>query len=591
MILQALKGYYDRLAGDSGNDSIPMLGFARQKIHFCLVLDREGNLVGENDLRIKEGNKTFIPELIVPEPVIRSGLTIRANFLWDNSGYVLGADNKEKPDRVVEKFQEFKKIQRTICEGLEDEGIIAVLRFLDKWKPEKAPDLPTWKEMAGLNLVFRLDGEAHFIHERQAVRDRWIKFNIGNSSESQGMCLITGTDGSIARLHRPIKGVPGSQTSGAALVSFNLDAFKSYGKDRNFNAPIGEDSAFAYCTALNWLLRRESRQKIQIGDAMIVFWTERKSVAENLFADLFDTDLGTAEDEAEDKSALRDLKAIVEAAREGRILDALEEPGVPFYLLALSPNASRLSVRFWQVSTVGEIVGNIASHFRQIEVVKSFASEPKYPSARTLLRETVSRNDSSKAWEKDKKVSPLLAGAFIRSVLTGEPYPQNLLPILLMRIRTDQTVNYLRAALIKACLVRNFSNREVSVSLDKENTNIGYRLGRLFALFERIQAEANPGINSTIRDKYFGSAAATPRNIFPMLVNLAQQHLGKLRRDTDKKGYALSYDAKIEEIVGALPAGALPAFLDPETQGLFAVGYYHQRQSFFQKKPEKKEEE
>ncbi|MEN6441443.1 MAG: type I-C CRISPR-associated protein Cas8c/Csd1 [Syntrophobacter sp.] len=592
MILQALKGYYDRLSADPDTKGVPLLGFARQKVHFCLVLDKTGKLIAENDLRLRQDKKALPLELIVPEPVIRSGLTVRANFLWDNTGYVLGADNKEKPARLVEKFNKFKSTQREVCGDLQDEGMQAVLRFLDDWNPENAVSLSDWKEMAGQNIVFRLDGETRYVHDRPEIRGRWMAYYAGKAAESKaGMCLVSGSEGPIARIHQSIKGVPGAQTSGAALVSFNLDAFTSYGKDQNLNAPIGEEAAFGYCTALNWLLRKESRQKVRIGDAIITFWAEKESLVEGLLADLLGADISQVETDAEDKAVVRDVRIILEAARDGRLQDAVREPETRFYVLALSPNASRLSVRFWHVGTVGEIICNISDHFRHMEIKKSFDNEPAYPSARSLMRETVSKNDPGTAWEKDERVSPLLAGAFLRSVLTGAPYPGNLLPLLLMRIRMDQTVNYLRAALIKACLVRNYNLGEVSVALDKNSTDTGYRLGRLFAVFERIQSAANPGINSTIRDKYFGSAAATPRNIFPMLWSLSQQHIGKLRKDSEKKRLAGFFDAKIEDIASALDATALPAFLNPESQGLFFLGYYHQRQDLFTGKTEHSEEE
>ena len=322
---------------------------------------------------------------------------------------------------------------------------------------------------------------------------------------------------------------------------------------------------------------------MKIGDATVIFWTGRESEAENIFAGLFDTDIDLDQTDAEDADSLHKLRIILKAARNGRLAEEIEEPDVPFYLLALSPNAARLSVRFWLVSTVREVIQNLEKHYKRLEIVKNFDSDLSHPSPRTLLRETVSHKDPGKSWEKDEKVSPVLAGAFLRSILGGGRYPEDLLPMLLMRIGADQTMNYLRAAMIKAFLIRNH-NKEVSVSLDESNTKIGYRLGRLFAVFERIQASANPSISSTIRDKYFGSAAATPRNIYPVLWGLSQQHIGKMRKDVEKQGYARFLDAKVEEIASAIGAEPLPAFLSPEDQGLFYLGYYHQRKDLFTKK-------
>lgn len=584
MILQSLKKYYDRLV-DSKSEGIPAFGFARQKIHFCLVIDRDGKPAPAPvmDLRISEGKKPRPVELIIPEPVIRS-VDISANFLWDNTGYVLGADSKDKPDRTLKAHDEFKNTAHLIGDAVDDEGMKAVLRFLDGWNPQDAPNLPYWKEMIGQNLVFRLAGDRCYVHERPAVRSAWLRRYAEESGDARGMCLVTGLEDSLSRLHPAIKGVAGAQSGGAALVSFNLNAFTSYGKEQNLNAPIGREAAFAYTTALNWLLRGDSRQKVRIGDAAVVFWAERETPAESLLAGLLDPQTDADIPESSDAGPMRDLRIILEAAREGRIQDAVGEPDVPFYVLGISPNAARLSVRFWHMSTVGEIVRNIGRHFRNASIERSFDSDPEYPSVWRFLRETAPLG-------KSENVSPLLAGAFMRSVLTGSLYPQNLLLSVLVRIRADRRINTLRAALIKACLIRNHDHREVGMSLDSSNTNIGYRLGRLFAVFERIQSAANPGISSTIRDKYFGAAAVTPQKILPTLFGLAQQHLAKLRREPDHKGHAVFYDKKIQEIVSTFDASPLPSFLNPENQGLFAIGYYHQRQDFYAGKTMPKEEE
>ena len=295
------------------------------------------------------------------------------------------------------------------------------------------------------------------------------------------MCLVTGEDGPIARLHPAIKNVMGAQSSGASLVSFNLDAFKSYGKDQNLNAPIGEKAAFSYTTSLNWLLRSESRQKIRVGDTTIVFWAERKTEVEDIFAELLSPSQDGDTQEAEDSSAVRHVRVILEAVRNGRVQDAVSQPDTPFYILGLSPNASRLSVRFWLVSTIEKIVSRVCLHLSQMQIVENFQNEPEFlhPPIWRLLRETAALNET-------KNISPLLAGAFARAVLSGELYPPNLLSALFMRIRADHTVNRLRAGLIKAFLMRNH-HMEIAVSLDKSNMNIGYRLGRLFAVLERVQ--------------------------------------------------------------------------------------------------------
>lgn len=584
MILHALDMYYDRLV-ESGDEAIPLPGFGRQKVHFCLVIDREGNLaVDPHSLCRKEGSKLIPRDVIVPEPVKRT-VGIAANFLWDNTGYVLGSDSKGKPERTADTFAAFKQFQHLVAGDSDDEGMKAVLRFLEKWSPADSERLAGWEEIADKNVVFRLfdDDRPRYIHERPKVREAWLRYCTSKDDAPRGMCLVTGENGPVARLHPAIKNVIGAQSSGAALVSFNLDAFKSYGKDQNLNAPIGEKAAFSYTTSLNWLLRSESRQKIRIGDTTIVFWAERKTEVEDIFAELLSpTEHGDTQ-EAEDSTAVQRVRVILKAAREGRIQDAVPQPDTPFYILGLSPNASRLSVRFWLASTVEKILSRVWLHLSQIQIVESFQNEPEFhPPMWQLLRETAALNET-------KNISPLLAGAFARAVLSGTPYPPSLLSSLLVRIRSDHKVNRLRAGLIKAFLMRNHQ-MEITVSLDKNNTNIGYRLGRLFAVLERVQENANKGINSTIRDKYFGSASATPRSIFPALLSLSQKHLSKLRRDEEKKGTYVYLDRNIEEILTALEAKPLPAFMDSTEQGLFSIGYYHQRKDLFTKESDKKGE-
>jgi CRISPR-associated protein Csd1 len=574
MILHALKDYYDRVSV-SGPD-LPLFGFARQKVPFCLLINEDGTPANPPviDLRDHEGKSPRRRELIVPQPIKRSGTGYAPNFLWDNTGYVLGADTKGDPKRAAQSHESFKNFHSKMGENISDKGMKAVLGFLGKWNPVNASSLPYWEELAGQNVVFRLTEDQCYVHEREIPRAAWLRQCSEKEAKVEGMCLVTGQVGPVARLHPDIKGVFGAQAKGAALVSFNLDAFKSYAKDQNFNAPVGEEAAFAYTTALNWLLRDGSDQKIRIGDTSIVFWTEKRTMAESLLSAILNLNMRDEGEVSQDRTPTTRLRAILEAARDGRIQDAVEEPDVPFYILGLAPNASRLSVRFWHVSTVGKIVENVGKHLREIAIAKSYPGEPEYPPLWQIVRETAPQG-------KSENISPLLAGGIVRAVLSGWNYPANLLPAILMRIRADHNVNRLRAGLIKAFLMRNSQLTEVDVSLDKFNKDTGYLLGRLFAILERAQDRANPAISSTIRDKYFGSAAATPQNVFPILFRLGQQHLGKLRRDNEKKRFAGWLDRLIEEIVHILPAQNFPAFLDSRSQGLFVIGYYHQRQDFF----------
>ena len=498
MILQALNGYYERLAEDDEKD-LPVPGFSMGKAHFALQIDRNGNLIRPLDIRVKKGKKQ-VPK-IINAPAVMKASGIRSNFAWDNTGYVLGADNKGKPDRALKTFEAFKEFQHQLCDGIEDEEVQCVLKFLDSWKPENAPDLDYWDEMAGQNVVFLIEGKRQYFHESPIVRKRWIQYQMENASDVTARCLVTGQNASIARLHPKIKGVRGAQTVGASIVSFNLEAFTSYNKKQSFNAPVSEGAAFAYTAALNYLLQPDSRQKIQIGDASTVFWTERKTVCETFFGAVFDSS-------DSDNKQIRDY---LTAVQKGKMPEEIEdEVDINFFILGLSPNASRLSVRFWHVSTVKEISERLGRHFTDLEIEKQHPDNPDFPGMWQLLRQTAVQN-------KLDNVSPVMAGAFMRSILTGKPYPSSLLSAVITRIRADQTINYYRAAMIKACIVRHKKlNMEVTVGLNLESTNRAYRLGRLFATLESIQiAGHGRKLNKTIRNSYFASASATPRAVFP----------------------------------------------------------------------------
>ena len=569
MILHALNNYYDRLK-DNADVGIPFLGFSSQRIHFALMLNREGNLLQVLDLRETQGKKLLPKQMTVPEAVIKS-VNIAANFMWDNTGYVLGADNKGKPERSLGTFGAFKKLHHDIGDEVDDEGMVAVLRFLDSWNPANLQELEYWDNMlAGANLVFQLDGEFGYVHDRPKVKNAWLKHYYENSSGVVATCLVCGEKKPIARLHPKIKGVRGSQSTGAAVVSFNLDAFLSYGKEQSFNAPVSEDITFNYTTALNHLLRFDSRQKIQIGDTATVFWTERESPLEGF--------MGLILSPQDDSGDLKEIRNFLEAVRDGKKLpEEIDDTDMKFYILGLSPNASRISVRFWHVSTVGDISYKIGQHFRDLAIIKNYDSDPDFPGMWQLLREIA-------VLRKSENISPVLSGSIIRSIMTGAAYPQSLMTAIIGRIRADQEINYLRAAMIKACLVRKYRinqiSKEVTMALDRDTTNIAYRLGRLFAVLEKAQRDAIPGANTTIKDSFYGSASATPRTVFPRLLRLAQHHIQKAE-------YGRNTDKMIEEIMQDIQA--FPAHLSLDDQGLFAIGYYHQRKNFYIKSDKKED--
>ncbi|MBI5874026.1 MAG: type I-C CRISPR-associated protein Cas8c/Csd1 [Candidatus Omnitrophica bacterium] len=575
MIIQALNDQYERLK-DNPQEDIPLRGFSREKVQFEFVLSREGGLLQVNDLR---NEKKAAKLLIVPEAVKRS-VNIAANFLCDSTSYVLGRDSEEKEigakdsARGMKTFEEFKKLHHTIGDNFDDIGMHAVLRFIDLWNSaaiEGSLCWDKWKDLGGAKIVFRLDGERGYIHERSAVKQAWLEYYAGKQSGYSAFCLVSGRKTNVARLHNSIKGVKDAQSTGADIISCNLDAFKSYGKDQSYNSPISEEAMFNYTTVLNHMLRKESRQKIQIGDATTVFWAEGETPVVGFLKDILDP--------REDTPNLSGLRLFLEAVRDGKKPELSGTEKLKFYILGLSPNAKRLSVRFWHVSTVDDISRKIGQHFSDLRIKRDFEDkQPEYPGIWQLLHVTAVQG-------KTDNISPVLAGVVTRSILTGAAYPKALLTATIERIRAEQNVGYFRAALIKAYLVRNNrllkkNAKEVSMSLDREQRNVGYLLGRLFAVLEKAQKDAVPGANTTIKDRFYGSASVTPAVVFPQLMRLAQHHI-------QKSQYGGLIEKAIEEITGNFQA--FPVHLTLEEQGMFALGYYHQKPEMY-KKAEKKEE-
>lgn len=560
MIIQALADYCDRKTQTEVD--WPPYAFSREKIHFALIINPVGKLIQVQDLRTEEKDGK---ELLVPRAFKRAGKNVIPNFLWDNTGYVLGNDQKEKPKNAEETFKAFQKFHVQLLSETTDSRLKAVELFLEKWHPRMVEEFSNWDDIAGKNLVFQLDGEREFVHQREEAKRLWLKYYESKvvASFEEAMCLVSGDKNRIPNTHASIKRVLGAQSSGAAIISFNLDSFESYGKKQNLNAPVSERIEFSYTTALNELLRRNSRQHVQIGDATTVFWAQSETPVVSFLKDILDP--------RDDGSANTDLRQFLEAVREGKMPGYIKAGTEKFYILGLSPNASRLAVRFWYVSTVEELSQMIGQHFNDMRIVKSYENESEFPGMWQLLREMAVRKDI-------KNLSPLLAGAVMRSILTGAAYPQALLSSVVGRIRADQEINYYRAALIKACIVRAARSRnikrEVSMGWNKDEKNIAYRLGGLFAVLEKAQKDAVPGANSTIKDRFYGSASATPSVVFPQLMRLAQHHI-------QKSDYGVNIEKSIEEILGDIQK--FPTHLSLEDQGFFAIGYYHKKQDFFKK--------
>ncbi len=575
MILSALVDYYRR---QEAADKIAPFGFARAGIHFAIVINPDGTL-RENrleDIQVnrvineKTGKSRQVPRSMrLPDRGGRSGTKIFPFFMWDNTGYVLGRDNKGKPERAEKMFAAFRDLHFSLADKVDDDDYQAVCTFLKNWNPADAEKLDNWDQACGLNLVFRVyrDGTPKWAHESKAVQGAWLKFLSDDSDSVIGTSLLSGNDEPLARLHPLLQGVVGANTMGAAIVSFNAAAYESYGKEQSYNAPVGEQDAFRYTTALNQLLRDE-RRRVRIGDATVVFWSEQPSPFEDLFGNV------VAEQGSEDETVLAEVKGFFSALRRGAPHGGLADPETKFYVLGLSPNASRLSIRFWLEGTVGEFAGRLRQHADDLEMVGAREGDPPLM-IRRLLLETA---------REPKEIAPQLAGQVAAAVLGGGRYPQTLYTSVIRRIRIDRQINHRRAAILKACLLRSQRHltpkepKEIPVSLNVDHKDAAYHLGRLFAALEKTQEDAGQ-TNKTIRDGYYGSASAMPASVFPKIIRMHQYHLNKL----ENKGQRVNRERLVQEICSHI-AERFPSHLSLEDQGLFHIGYYHQRQDFFKKR-------
>ncbi len=582
MILSALNDYYERLLARNA-EGISPLGYSQEKISYEIVLSPDGHVVAVNDIRDLSGKKPQPRSLSVPQSEKRT-VGIKSNFLWDKTSYVLGVSATSK--RADKEHEEFIGFHRESLKDQTDEGLLAFLAFMNAWRAEdfKAPLFTD--EMKDANIVFRLDGEYRYLHESVAARNVRARLLGAAEKTSKATCLVTGLSEHVARLHPSIKGVNGAQSAGASIVSFNLDSFSSYGKSQGDNAPISEQAVFAYTTVLNYLLRRgeHNHQRLQIGDATVVFWAqaendENAKAAESLMEAFFNP----PSDDGQETQKVRDVLDAVSRGRPLKELNLNLDDGTRVFVLGLSPNASRLSIRFWQVDTLEVFSKRLAQHFFDLQL------EPppwRTPPAiwRLLLATAPSRDGKSKS----EDVSPQLAGDLTRAVLTGSRYPRSLLSNIVMRLRIDGDISGVRVALCKGVLARDKRkgvigvNEEIPVSLDPTNKEPGYLLGRLFSTLENIQRAAlGKQINATIRDRYYGAASATPASVFPVLIRNAQHHLSRLRKD--KPGFAVNLEKEVGEIVDLLGT-TFPKSLRIEAQGKFAIGYYHQSQARFSQK-------
>lgn len=584
MILQALAKYYEALAE---KEKVSRSGWCSAKVSYQIDLNKEGEVKGIISLKKEEerGKKTVwtAQPLLVPEMVTRSS-GVSANFLCDNAKYLLGIcleEDEKNKKRAKECFLAAKEKHLSFLEQAEGDMAKAVRLFFEKWDPEKAMEhaeiRENWEEITdGGNLIFGIGMD--YAQEDAEIKEIWDSQKTTETEGDQGICLVTGEKTEIARIHRGIKGVPGAQSSGAALVSFNAPAFESYGKEQSYNAPVGKRAEFAYTTALNYLLSNRE-YSLTIGDTMVVFWAESGSTG---YQDFFRECMEPSVDNQ------RELRGLFEKIQSGQPVifkgDELDMEQ-KFYVLGLAPNAARLSVRFFYENSFGNILKNTSEHYKRMEVIRPAWETRQYLGIRDMLYETVNKNS------KDKKPVSNMAAMTFRAVLSGCRYPDRLYSDTLIRMRAEQDdskVNWRRIAIIKTYLIQNCNWKEGEdyMGLNEESNEIAYVLGRLFSVLESIQSEANPGIQATIRDRYFNSACGTPAIVFPTLIKLKNSHMKKIGRE--KEGTKKYYEKLFTEIMWKVDESeGFPKRLSLEEQGKFAIGYYHQTQKKYEKKEEK----
>lgn len=625
MILQALYNYYQILLNDPPEGvEIAEPGYSNAPVSYALNLSEQGELLDIIPLSIpvQQGKKTVERprRMNVPEQVKRS-VNIAANFLCDNAAYVLGLTGKEAKDPAYaqKRFEAFRELNIGILEHVNSPSARAVIAFLRRYNPQTASQHPVIaRHLEGLleggNLIFQVRGKN--VLDDLEIRRVWEKAKTGQQA-TEMQCLVTGQQEPVARLHPDIKGVPGAQTKGASLVSFNLDSFTSYGKEQGANSPISQRAASGYGVALNFLLSRQNpNQPIFLGDTAVAYWAD---APDNRYAQAFysllkpefqqEQEEGESEENKSKrkraKEAEKQIGEVAEAVRQGKAIDLAElrkqvekelDKNTRFYVLGLAPNASRLAVRFFLTEPFGVFAERIMQHYDDLQIEKEFPNQPTYLSPYRILAECVSPKVTQRDDEVKKSWS-LLGGAFMRAILTGAPYPEGLYAAMLNRIRhdTDETnddgrrrnvkINYIRAAYIKAHLIRKYRRggnnpyqEALQMSLNESYTHPAYVLGRLFAVLEKAQREAiGQNINATIKDRYFTSACAAPASVFPTLLRLSHHW-------TTKAEYGGVSDRRIQDLLDMLEAKAFPSRLSLDEQGVFVLGYYHQRAAFYAKK-------
>lgn len=576
MILQALYEYYRKHRQD-----LPKPGLGQQEIKYMIVLENDGTFAYLENLCQDGKNKTG-KVFDLPAAKARSGKDAwkTPQLLWDHYGFVLACEGKmddetKKENAVRQKEQFVKQLNELPGELKQDVGVNAVLEFYRRGEDRKVFDAPEWEQcrkIPNCNLTFRLKSEQTPIACRPAVTDYVVEQAeaAGRTGDRNGCCLITGKHGPIVRLVTATA-IPKSQAT-ARLISFQTGSgYDSYGKEQCYNAPISVEAEFAFTTALNSMLAKESKNHFYLGDITSVFWVERSLSGFSLEEFL---PMLASRNEQNREQGVQAMRSLCEAVHSGKM--PAEDRETVFYFLGLSPNKSRLCVRFWKRGTVGELAENIAQHFEDLKIVKG----PDYPSLYAILTAVVYEN-------KMDNVPPNLPDKILRAALDGKLYPVTWLHLCLNRIGATSKITGTQAAVLKACINRKtrLSNspysteKEIQMNYDPDNPNPAYQCGALFALFVKTQEEANPSVKRTVGDTFFTAASTRPASVFGRLVSLNRVHLKKIKQS--KYGRYVNLDKMIQDIMCRIGT-KFPGRLSPDDRARFCLGFYQYRQKLFE---------
>ena len=577
MILKALYDYYNRC----GN--LPAPGMEEKEIGFVIVISKEGKFLRFEDCRT---DKTIGRVYLVKKHVSRSSAAV-ANYLYDNSAYVLGYSDKDDSEKNQLYFNTFvEKVQSILDRMPDNSDIRTLMNFYAQGREAIHSEVeqdPLWEDIKK-NLSkkysvfsFRIEGDLRILAEKKEL----MQTNEGTKNDnSRGLCMVTGVQGELVDTTTATM-IQGSQAT-AKLVAFQVNSgYDSYGKEKCGNAPISHDAEFAYTTALNTMLRRDSRNKFTVGNRTFVFWaSSNDKAAEQAEESLFDL-LGYSEEKKDNPNAkIEQVRKVFTAIYSGSLSTSLEDR---FYSLGLAPNSARIAVVYWSETPLRDFAGKILRHFDDMEIIDTRKDRKPYMGIKDILSAVTLGGKQSEA-------TPNLPESIIKSIFLGAPYPYTLLSACIRRIRAESgdgnAARITRIAIIKAFLNRqNVNDKRMEIMLDKRNTNQGYLCGRLFAVLDRIQEDAN-GISS-IRERYMNAASSTPSSVFATILNLSSHHLENLSNE----GKKVFYEKLKQEIIDKISSDGFPAHLDLQDQGRFFVGYYHQRQDFFNKKEENNNDE